>query len=151
MAKTIVDASAFSRDWFKAVIADILQNHPRVKFVFTTHERMLSEMERNGDYARLFKVLEGDKRRIVVSPDEFSRYYSEVTATVAWTSNHKLCDDGHIFALVRARNVPYVFSVDGRMAKCRGCLRGKVDRKYAAFVLVASESTYDANKHAIHG
>lgn len=149
MAKTIVDASAFSCSWFKEVLPEILESEEKVKFVFTNHRRMVEEIEKNGDYARLFKVLEGDPRRIVVKEEEFERYYLELTNAETWLRHRKDCDDGHIFALVRARNVKYVFSVDARMAKCRGCLRNKLDRKYASFLVVGTKEIYLEKRHMI--
>jgi hypothetical protein len=149
MAKTIVDAGAFSRDWFKKILSEVLLDSPRVKFVFTVHARMMEEVERNGDYGRLFKVLEGDPRRIVVSEAEFERLSNELLGNATWRANKKVCDDEHIFALVRAKNVPFVFSVDGRMAACRGCLRGRLDSKFASFTLISSPENFEHHKHAI--
>jgi hypothetical protein len=145
MAKMLVDASAFSRAWFKELLVDVLLATESVKFVFTTHERMVAEIDRNGDYARLFKVLEGDPRRIVVPPAEFERYYNEVTGEGEWARHRDLCNDGHIFALVRARNVRFVFSTDKKLGRCRGCMRGHLDRKFCAFTILSDKRNYDSH------
>lgn len=142
MAKVIIDASAFSLDWFRRKLADDLLSNPKVKFVFSTHDRMMREIEKNEQYAKLFRVLEGDSRRVVVSEQEFDRLVEPLTSAGIWTENSKICDDEHVFVLVRSKRARFVFTKDSRMARCRDCIRSSVKSEYCSFVALIKEKAY---------
>lgn len=150
MAKTIVDSCILSQPWFVRDVLPALVKEPKVLFVFTSHQKMMDEVNRNKEhYLRLYKETGAAKRRIDVPIDAVDASIQKLEANATWQANAADCDDPHIFALVAATAAKYVFSTDSRMGNCRDCVRNSIKSRFCRFKLISSQALYTQHKGAI--
>lgn len=148
MVRVAIDPHMFGESWFADAARELLRSSS-VTFSYSGLPKAISEISRRRDALNFFKHVGSIRRREDANADSCGRYHSDLTNSSSWRSNSQVCDDGHIFALVRALPTKYVFSCDDRLAKCRDCLSGSVDASYLRFSVIHSERVYAANKKAI--
>lgn len=150
MAKAIVDTCVLSQQWFIQEVLPALIKERKVLFVFTSHRRMMQEVNKNKEnYLRLYKEVGAAKRRVDISEAVVDAAIVKLEANATWKGNASDCDDPHIFALVGASSAKYVFSTDIRMGNCRDCVRNSIKSRYCRFKLISSQALYVRHRSAI--
>jgi hypothetical protein len=151
MVRIAIDPHMFGEEWFTSVRGELVRCRG-VRFAYTGVSKERVELSKQRDALRFYKLMGDSKRRDDAHEPTIVRYYSELTSHETWLANSKLCDDGHLFALVRALPTDYVFSKDDRMAKCRDCLSGKISSSYLKFSVIKSHHSYlDVRSNIISG
>lgn len=153
MARIYIDPHMFSEDWFKKTLPELVKVKS-VIFVFGHSEKHLTERQKARKCLEFYKALKGQKndgvsRVLDVSSEDLSKH-EEFLKLQSCFSNCPHCDDPHIFALVYVKPTPYIFSMDARIAKCRGVINQNIENRYCQFSLIQSHDIYHAHKSAIH-
>lgn len=147
MAKVMVDASAIGADWFQKVVAELMRLKGPV-FVRSLDPQTLGEHQRAKKLGEFYANMSRQGKVITVSAEVSDQHISYLTNHKVWQKT-QACDDPHIFAVVHASTVRYVFTGDARIATCRDCLNKAIDKKYCAFSLISSEGNYAQHKDAL--
>lgn len=147
MARVVIEPHMFGEEWFSPVKEELVKCS-NVRFAYCGIDKERNEISKVRDAARFFKLMGDLKRRDDAHLPTASRHFEEVTQHAVWKSNG-CCDDGHLFALVKALPTPYVFSKDHRLAACRDCLAGNLDSSFTRFSVISTQATYQANRNNI--
>lgn len=153
MARVFVDPHMFSESWFKAVLPELVKC-PKVVFVFGLSEKHLEERGRVRQALEFYKIVgylrspDGEGRRVDVLKSDLDEHEDFLNGTKCFVDCDD-CDAPHIFALVFVKPTPYIFSMDARMAKCRGVINKNVDKKYCQFIIVSKDKIYKDHRPAI--
>lgn len=147
MAKVVVDVNVFSTEWFPELLEKLFKRKS-VYVVYAELPKFKDESERVTKYLTMIKRFSAVGRVEIVQRDELSEIVNEILGLDVW-QNCRACDDEHIFALIGARNVPYLFSTDRRIASCRNRIKGHVDGRCCQFSLISRKSNFDTHEAKI--
>ena len=150
MARITIDPQAFGEAWFTEVVKELVDS-PNVRFSYSGLPKEGGELSACRKALEFFKKIGDLNRRDDAHRATVEMCLEEVTSSTIWASNAKYCDDGHYFALHAALPTPYIFTRDKRMAHCRKCLSGHLDKKFIGFAVVGDASTYKKLKSRILG
>lgn len=148
MARVFIDVSIFGFSWFKETLFE-LRNCSHVKFVVSRDRKMLGEIERATKLAQFHQLMAAQNRLEVVPAASAGPRVEFLESHPAWTANHKVCDDPHIFAMVFERPTRYIFSNDDRLARCRNRLNRSIDHRYCGFIVIHDATTYMRHRSRI--
>jgi hypothetical protein len=148
MARVLIDVSVVGQSWFADIVNELLKSKS-VRFAYTDHPLFSEEMNKSRKMLELHQLAGKLNRRDDISAAACDIHVQTLSAEPVWESE-EACDDPHIFAINYLKPVAYVFTHDTRIAKCRDCINGTLDSKYAGFSLVANRNNYDQNRHYIH-
>lgn len=148
MARVAIDPHMFGEEWFRHVRAELVRSK-NVTFAYSGLKKEGLELSKQRAALFFFKLMGELKRRDDASIPHVEKNMSEITSHQSWKKNARHCDDEHTFALVRTLPTPYVFSCDLRLAKCRGCISGKIDSRFTRFSVISSLEVYNSNRAQI--
>jgi hypothetical protein len=148
MARVAIDPHMFGEIWFKEVIKELMKSGC-VRFAYSGLPKEIIELSKQRDALRFFKSVGEIKRRDDAHEATCSRYYNALLIEPAWQKHKAVCDDAHLFSLVRTLPTEFVFSKDIRLSKCRDCLNGTVEAEYLRFSLISNEDVFRKRKREI--
>ena len=154
MARVFIDGHMFGDEWFKTILPDLIDND-RVIFSYGKSAKLDGEHAKARAALSFYKLIgglktaDGRKRRDDADAVELARHIELISSCDAYRSC-AACDDAHIFAIIRLKPTPYVFSHDSRMAQCRGEIIKVVAREYCDFRVISSDQIYQQHKVRIH-
>lgn len=109
-------------------------------------EKFDGEVSRCSNLARLFNILEDAGYLIRVDDTEANNATEELSTEIEKQSKRckHACDDPHLFALGKLRNVTTVATSDKRIGSCRTLLnRTQISRqKYSQLTVVETDTDY---------
>lgn len=149
MARVIIDVSALALDWFQEALKD-MSNSKTVVFVYTEQEKYAEELRRSPKLLQFIKLMMQKGRVDVADSDKCDAHVNYISSLTPWLTNSHCCDDPHLFAMVYEKPTGFIFSNDARLAKCRGCLRNSINRRYLGFSAIRTKNSYDRLRHQIH-
>lgn len=148
MARVAIDPHMFGELWFNAVREELIKSGS-VRFAYSRLLKEGMELSKQRAALQFFKLVGEIKRRDDAHVETCKRFCEALLTEPAWGEHREVCDDAHLFSLVRTLPTEFVFSKDVRMAKCRDCLNGKVEAGYLRFSLISSEALFRKRKHDI--
>lgn len=148
MARIVIDASVVGANWFASVVEE-LQREKNVVFVLARDKKTANEHARTKKLQTLYAIMSKQPGRVrAISESDCERHTNYLEGLPAWKSE-SACDDAPVFAACYEGGARFVFTGDGRMAKCRRCINRTVDSRYCEFRLVRNHTNYKANRAAI--
>ncbi len=148
MARVAIDPHMFGELWFNVAVDELIKSGS-VRFAYSGIPKEGMELSKRRDAMRFFKQVGDIKRRDDAHEETCRRFWEALLIEPAWDRHKKVCDDAHLFSLVRTLPTEFVFSKDIRIAKCRDCLNGKVEAGYLRFALISSEALFRKRKKDI--
>lgn len=150
MARVALDPHIFGEIWFNEVKSELIMNN-NVRFSFSGLPQEGLEMSRRRDILAFYKQVGALRRRDDAHKETAERNHGNLAANTHWIQNRRVCDDPHIFALVKSLPTRYVFTRDLRLVQCRDCLNGRVDADYLRFAAITTKESYKSNRVGILG
>lgn len=145
MARVAIDPHMFGEAWFAEIRGELLKSR-NVRFSFSGLLQEHIEISRRKDVLTFYKLVGELNRRDDAHQPTAKRNEENLVVDQHWVQNKSICDDPHIFALVKSLPTKYVFTLDLRMVKCRDCLRGKIDNNYLRFSAITTATAYESNR-----
>lgn len=147
MARVFLDVNVFSESWFAPILRELVGAR-EVLFVYSPVKKLDGELARAVKLAEFLKIASSMNKVVVADPDETQAHMDYLEAQDRWGAE-AACDDPHIFAIVYVRGVRFVFSMDRRIARCRGTINQAIDARYCGFIVIDREVTYRAHRASI--
>jgi hypothetical protein len=147
MARVTVDASVIGDAWFADISKELIRTKG-IEFVYAMDPQTVAEHAKAKKLGSLYTLLSKMNKVIRLSAEAAAPHIEYLESIDAW-QKEDACDDPHIFAIVHACGVRYVFTSEKRLATCRDCLNKVVSKKYCSFSLIRSMANYEQHKAAL--
>jgi hypothetical protein len=146
IVRVVIDVNVFQQDWFSQILREI-DKASHIVFVFSRSGKFGEELDRQR------KLLEFLRLRLMTGKSEVAPDGDVLFHEKRLSDNDdfkcEVCDDPHIFSLVRVKNVKFVFSSDKRMELCRRRMQDVIAREYLLFRVIYSQLQFEQHRAAL--
>lgn len=148
MVQIMIDVSVYGSRWFQRALFDI-EKDESVHFLYSDDWKYQQELRKTPKLLAFLKSMAQDSRLIITDKNATEARIEFLQSKKEW-QREEACDDPHIFAMIYEKPTRFVFTGDGRLRKCRTCMRKVVKKRYSKFILISNEGNYEKYRSEIH-